>query len=384
MASIIEQHQHPKYPRLSVQLRQKSRFYQGLTFLDGRKVQKSLKTDQLLTAFKLGEDWYKKLLRASVTDGRQHPIDRLATNPTVAEIFKSYFSSLEKRKRPEASKRWGPIADFWRTEVITEVTPLTFRAFFKWRRKRLKTITPHTLHKDVVLIRQVLKHAIEEEHLTALPLIPTPGTIDANPRPWLTHAEWEHLSEVAGVRLIEAEGNKRLHQQRKDLFQFMIFMVESMLRVDELRELTVGQVRLMQEGKIKYLIIDAQGKRGHRSVIAGGQAVRIFKERREGLKPTAKLWEHKQRDGFRELLIAAKLRVDAFGRPRNLKSLRATAISFRILAGAPSPNLLLIARNAGTSVAMIDNFYAKRLSAELGATELSQSSFLQTVAMLSA
>ena len=46
MPSILESHEHPKYPRLSVPLRHKSRFYQGVTFLDGRKVQKSLKTGE--------------------------------------------------------------------------------------------------------------------------------------------------------------------------------------------------------------------------------------------------------------------------------------------------------------------------------------------------
>lgn len=63
LGSILGQHEHPKYSRLSIQLRHKSRFYQDVVFLDGRKVQKSLKTDQLSTAFKLGEQWYRKLLR---------------------------------------------------------------------------------------------------------------------------------------------------------------------------------------------------------------------------------------------------------------------------------------------------------------------------------
>lgn len=36
------------------------------------------------------------------------------------------------------------------------------------------------------------------------------------------------------------------------------------------------------------------------------------------------------------------------------------------------PNLLMIARNAGTSVAMIDAFYARRLSAEMGKDLLTQ------------
>jgi hypothetical protein len=52
-----------------------------------------------------------------------------------------------------------------------------------------------------------------------------------------------------------------------------------------------------------------------------------------------------------------------------MKSLRATSISFAIL-DSPSPNLLVIARNAGTSVAMIDQFHAERLTAEMHADEL--------------
>jgi hypothetical protein len=62
---------------------------------------------------------------------------------------------------------------------------------------------------------------------------------------------------------------------------------------------------------------------------------------------------------FRELLIAAELYVDQDGERRNQKSLRATAISFRVLDGAA--NLALIARNAGTSIGSIDLYYAKYL-----------------------
>lgn len=76
-----------------------------------------------------------------------------------------------------------------------------------------------------------------------------------------------------------------------------------------------------------------------------------------------------RRDGFRELLIAAGLRTDAFGNTRNLKSLRATAISFKLLDGV---DIFLVARNAGTSITQIDNFYAKRLTPEMGARALSQ------------
>ena len=55
------------------------------------------------------------------------------------------------------------------------------------------------------------------------------------------------------------------------------------------------------------------------------------------------------RDAFRKLLVAAKLRTNRQGFPRNLKSPRSTAISFRILQ-SKTPNFPMIARNAGTSI----------------------------------
>ena len=61
---------------------------------------------------------------------------------------------------------------------------------------------------------------------------------------------------------------------------------------------------------------------------------------------------------------------DGHGFARNFKSLRATAIAFRVLE--PNPDLLMIARQAGTSVAMVDTFYAKRLTAEMHKHELSR------------
>jgi hypothetical protein len=46
----------------------------------------------LPTAFKLAEDWYKREIRASVSFGRQHPIEPLTTDPTIAELYRSYVS----------------------------------------------------------------------------------------------------------------------------------------------------------------------------------------------------------------------------------------------------------------------------------------------------
>lgn len=54
---------------------------------------------------------------------------------------------------------------------------------------------------------------------------------------------------------------------------------------------------------------------------------------------------------------------------RNLKSLRATGIAFRIRSN-PRINLKLLGIQSGTSVQMLDTYYLKRLSADAAIEEL--------------
>lgn len=375
--TLLESHPHPKYPRLFLDLRHDSRFYQARTFLDSRLQRSSTKTDNLKTAFKVGEDWYRSVCKTSVQFGRQHPIDKLANDPLMSDAFTSYKGALQKASKvAEADKRWGPIAGFWRSLEVTTITSQTFLDFFKWRRRTSKGIKPHTLHKDVTLIRQVLKFAVVNRHIKYVPVVPqiALGDIDANPRPWLTHAEYDHLLKVSEQRINDAKGNSKLWQQRQDCHDQAVFMVHSMMRVDELLTLRIRDCRIEQNSLgEEILLCEVEGKRGFRTVVTTTTAADIFKRRLEGKDASSLLFEEHHRDCFRELLDAAGLRKDKkTGFERNFKSLRATAISFRILAD-PNPNLLMIARNAGTSLNMIDQFYASRLAAQMGKDALSSS-----------
>ena len=330
---MVERHTHPDFPRLKIQLRRRSRYYQACIYLDGRLVQKSLKTDKLTTALRLGEEWYRQQLRASVQEAKRHPLDRLASDPTVNELYISYRSILAASKREYADMKWGPIAPYWRALKVSDIDAGTFREFYAWRRSRRTrqgtTLKNHTLHKDVMLVRQILKFAVEEGHLPQLPSIPKVGRIEANPRPWFTREEWDHLVRVSTERAYDDKGTARVRQQRLDLDDFLTLMIESMMRVNEVRTLTVGQVQVVpeREDKPPYLRIDVKGKTGHRVAVAGGLAVWVFERRSAGLGPKDRLFAHGQHEAFKALLIAAGLREDASGHQRNLKSVRATAIS---------------------------------------------------------
>lgn len=364
--AVVERYPHPnpRY-RLRIEMRSDSRFYQAVTYLDSKLRQKSLKTTHLPTAFKLAEDWYKRELRASVAFGRQHPIAQLTSDPTMAEMFAAYAREIQLPKRQVyATQKWQPIQHYWRTKLVSEVTPREIKAFHAWRRRQ--GISNHTLHKDSVLLRQILKYAVDQELLPQLPRFPEVGEIPPNPRPWLTPLEWQHLVKVAEARVVEAheKHRSRTRDQRIDLLAFCQMMVATCCRVDELRGLRYGDCSV--EPTTRVLTARVSGKRGTRTIKAPPEAGRIVSFRLSLFKapPEQRIFLTRQNDSFRELLKAAGLLTNAEGFERNLKSLRATAISFRILLGRPTPNLLAIARNAGTSVAQIDLHYAKRLEAE--------------------
>lgn len=382
MAKLLEQHVHPAHPRLYIQLRDDSRWLQAVAFIAGTKRQFSTRSQHLPTAYRLAEDWYKRQLRiAAGEEKRRDPL----TIPIMEDLFKSWKAELQQpSKREWAEETWSACARFWEALRVTEIGTQTFKDFYKARRAQKthygKPPSNHTLHQNVILIRQVLNHAIEEGHISTLPPIPEIGAREANPRPWLTRQEWDHLCRISTERIAEALENPRLHRQRYDLDQQMHWMVGTMMRVGEMLAVRYRDCRVQKNKKNDWVLVaEVKGKRGIRTVIGRHEAAKVYDDRLHGLYEATKdlnalVFPIHHREAFTELLKAAGLHRDSRdGFERNFKSLRCTAISFAVLRGAPNPNLLLIARNAGTSIAMIDQFYARRLSAEMGLDELTKS-----------
>lgn len=361
---MVEQHKHPEFPRLTIVRTDRSRFYHARIYLDGKLKQASLRTPDIKLALRLAADWYKRELRASVSFGKQHPIKRLTNDPVLGEVFASYRATLLQKQSAEATKRWGPIQHFWRTLKLNEISSDTFEQFYRWRKK----VKAHTLHKDVCCVRQVLKYAeLKTDVGFVLPRIPKVGKILPNPRPWLSKSEWDRLRRLAEKRIAQEHRNPKLSRQRQDMWDFAAFMVASMCRVEELQTLRFHHCTIEVVDKRKILRCEFKGKTGMRVAYAAPEAVTIYGARlkRAGDDTSALVFPEHHRDAFRELLKAAELYEDHFGNRRNYKALRATAIALAILRPNP-PTLFQIARNAGTSVAVIDAFYSKRLTSEAG------------------
>jgi hypothetical protein len=392
---VLERHVHPKFPRLRIELRSDSRFLQAVTRLDDKLRQWSTKTDVLPTAFRLAEDWYRREVKASKLAARQHPVDTIAQDPTMQELYEMYRRSLESdQKQAYADQKWEPISAFWRARRLSTVTALTFREFYAWRRRHFRKredsdqLSNSTLHKDKILVRQLFKAAIEAELMDRMPLIPKSGKIDANPRPWLDAEEWRTLTATSLARLQEArrnhernhsKGSARLLKQRQDIDDLIHFLYASMFRVNEVQKNPCGGLRFKDcrvernaDGDKMLICKLRRGKTGARDVVATRDAAEIYEARfKANPDPNAYIFPERKKDAFRNLLEAAGLRKNEEGFFRNLKSMRPTSISTRMLEN-PDLNPLIISRNAGVGLGVIDAYYTKRLTAEMQKNELSK------------
>jgi hypothetical protein len=266
---LTEKHRSAKFPSLWLEKRSSSKYWQARAWIDGKIQQKSTEHDDVRTALKIAEGWFKDLARSV----DRSPAALLAKAETMGQLFLQFKASLPPKHREELEMRWGPIKDFWQTKHQIEITPATFHQFYAWRRR--SGVSNGTLHKDVCVMRQLLRWAAQHDLRDSLPVVPKFGTVAKNPRPWLTREELTKLLKTSDARIDEVAGNDKLLRQRRDLDDFVRFMVDSMMRVDEVRELTVGQCRVVQQEGRSHLVIDVKGKRGHRTAIAREDAANI-------------------------------------------------------------------------------------------------------------
>ena len=191
MPKIVQQYVHRKNPRIYLQERSNSKWLQAVTFLNGRKHQRSTKTDHLGTAEKLSTEWFKTLKQTE----RGEAVERLGDIPTIGQLYDSWEKeAMSPKKLAWIRMKWSPVKAYWRTIRVTDINAATFKDFYRWRRTgttRAGTkLKNHTLHKDVIFLRQLLKYAREEEHLDVLPPIPKVGSIEPDP---------QTLADAAGV-----------------------------------------------------------------------------------------------------------------------------------------------------------------------------------------
>ncbi len=384
-----------------------SRFWQARCFMEGKMHVRSTKAIEKQEATEVAKRFYEELLVRFRQSGESEVarLDRAQTKETPAKYL---FQSVSERALE------GERGRMMRGE-------LSMQSFKSLRNRFKKQITPYFWGKDIRIlghedlsmfmdvlvkrnsssititqylqsIRLVFKFALINEIVDRIPPFPK-VRLSSQPRGGFTATEYLLLLRSAKrLSRLEEEQKPTTHRNRAggiftktaavhhEMAWMIGFMVNSFLRPTDLKFIQHKHVEIVRGDHLYLRLTLPETKRHKAQIVTLRPAVRIYRHLRQysetqgyGREDDYLFLPHvEDRDAatvvlsqnFNKILVATDLKKGELGQERSLYSLRHTAIMFRLLYGK-GIDLLTLARNARTSVQMIEEFYASNLTAEM-------------------
>ena len=285
------------------------------------------------------------------------------------------------------------VAKFWREYAggmpVEAIDDKVMREFIPWRRdyySKLKILpknarlhpTDKTLQWDMMLGKAIIKWAHEQgvrgnQSLPTATFTPKKKRV----RPAFEIAEYRRLWRTMYKRINDAK-DERTRRSRELLRDYVLVLANSGMRIGEANNLGIRDVIPFRDdkGRNNYRFI-VRGKTGERDVILRSAVARridkLLAERRgddpnsflfamaDGSKVTTMI------DQFNSALNEALILRNGFGEKYSLYSLRHF---YAVAALRNGIGVFEVARNMGTSVQMIQDYYGKQATPAIFATRL--------------
>lgn len=243
----------------------------------------------------------------------------------------------------------------------------------------------------LAIIRKILRNAVLREELDRLPEFPkvlgkrkSRGGFNIKEYLTLQQISWRMRGaqfHYTNQQHLNATGlDQRYMTMPLELHYLIGFMANSFVRPSDIKVMKHKHVEMI-DNKYEYLRLSLPETKSHdKPIVTLRRAVSIYKKLRKHSqdvgygKPDDYVFlpEVSSRDyamrilgfQFNWLLHETNLKNGPHGVARTLYSLRHTSITFRLLYGQ-GIDMLTLARNARTSVKMIENHYASTLSGEM-------------------
>ena len=257
---------------------------------------------------------------------------------------------------------------------ITEINPQEVARFFDWRRvNSIKKVPKETtIIHDMSQFRTFLNWCYQRGHLDKRIEFERPKH-DGQRRSHFDQKDWQTLTRF--LREWVKQGKHKsgpIVRDRVMLTNYVLILANTGIRVGEARGLRWRDVDSEPTEKPDEIniILHVRGKTGAREVVARTSATKTYFQRIWELR-TAEIGDKPSRDdyvfchndgtpihtfkkGFGTLIKEAGVDVDRNDQRRTIYSLRHTYATFRLQEGV---NHYVLARNMGTSVKMLENFY---------------------------
>lgn len=358
------------------------------TFLNGKYVVRSTKSDNLALARSLAENEYDKLRFQTTTP-----------NGTVAhswdECERGFLNSLahEEGVRPSRAQNYkvklGILRQYFHDHAIHTIKTKQIEEYLAWRRDSYKppyknyhseTVSNKTLRSDLLALRQVLKYAKREEWIHGLPEFPK-LTVLPRPSGWFTSEEMMKLFQFTHEWISQKGISGDEYRRRSYVDCYIKWLVFTGMRIDEALVVRFEDVAIVPDAKPRpCLFVKVKGGKlrhlkGTTEMIGLRGAVIAFQNLKKILfplmnpRPNDLLFPVNPRESVQEVLKAAELLFDERGQRRTAKSFRHTYIMNSLLA---TVDVYVLAKNCRTSVDMIQQYYGSYLTARMKQEELTK------------
>ncbi len=380
-----------------------SKYWQVRFFNHGKYISKSLKTTDKQEAEFFAKDFYTSLKNMGLVDAenpqqithlRVGQIDNQnLLHDVIQEVLVSEQERLSRDEITHGSylmtkgRLEGLVFHFLKAQPLALIKTETMEKFVSFL--TMQKLAPPTIVGYLALMRKLLRLLLRKQVITQLPLFPKIKS-PPNSRGAFTVTEYRAILKksktLVGQTFTDWGEGKRAWVRKKyqgisgNMNLLIRFMIYTFLRPGDIRQLKNKHVEVVR-GAFNYLRLTLPEVKRHKApVVSLPAAVGIYErllqqQLRHGYgQPDDYVFfpEEKNRPlildvigwQFNWILKELGLKQGPHGVSRSLYSLRHTSITFRLIYGG-NIDLLTLARNARTSVEMIEKFYASTLSAEM-------------------
>ena len=396
LASITPIANYPS--KLRIFLTNASRYWQVRCFLKGRTYTQSLKTSNKQAAISKAKQFFHIKTAELYADRVEVRDDKKAK---FADLLPGVLQGLQARvKRGEFAaanipiflqRMHNSILPYFGDMTMEQINYRQLNDFMEQMSNRDLSAT--TVHQHMVAVRKVFAHAHGSNIIKNVPKFPAVKVID-KPRGSFSITEYRDLVRMARQRIgehVPEVFSKKYRSSREilerhghinaDLHWMIRFMVNGFMRPSDIKLLQHKHVTVVR-GKHIYLRLNLPETKKHdKPIVTLQPAVFVYerllaKQKAEGYgRPDDYLFLPELQDRkwllvaygwqFMYLQSLAGITANAAnGQTRTIYSLRHTAMTFRLLYGGKI-DLITLARNARTSVEMIERFYSSNLTAEM-------------------
>ena len=376
-------------------------------WVGGRTHKRSTKTQNLRSAQSFARVFYEQLvakqyqhLHYADTAGaeivQQVTPKQLTFGALAAQMFANEQARTERMEFSLGSLQVlrnrldAHILPRWASKTALQID---YKALLEFTQFLSANMSSTTISQYLVAVRKVLSHAIAVGELAQLPVFPRIKIV-SNPRGAFTPSQYWQIMRASrklrGETHPDAQSTARSSYMVRaaqqtlppDLAWAIGFMVNSFIRPSDLKTLKHKHVEVVRANNTYLRLTLPKTKSHDKPIVTLYPAVRINQKISKHYATFAvdnlatqddSLFLPKLADRnyalrvlsyhFNWVLEHTSLKFGANAQQRSLYSLRHSAITFRLLYGQ-GIDLLTLARNARTSVEVINNHYASSMTAE--------------------